>query len=1074
MQPKHVFLNIVFYFQNHTAMTTIFSRAGRLAVALLLAAAGLSAQTSSVSDDLARADKQYNIYLYNLARYSYEQVLKKDPKNAYAQARVGDCYFQLNRPAEALDWYEKAVKNPSVKPDVQLRYAKAQMLTGDYAAAKKTFRLYSEGGDQVIAEHYIAMCDYATTAAKKESNYTVKNEPLNSEAADYSPAFMGNRVVFNSARSEKPATKPGKATDDSGSDMNQLYVTQRNPEGTYLQKPVLLRGELNARNEGPVAYSANGQRVAFCRNKFLNGVRQVDETTGFGLNIYTAEVVDGNWTNIRQFPYNDSYPTGFPTLSEDGRTMLFASIRPGGFGGWDIYVSNWVSGEWSAPRNLGSPLNTQGNEITPFYDGNNLYFSSDWHRGFGGQDVFRAELGSEEIKNIYHLGPIVNSSYDDYGFIFNSEQRLGYLTSTRPGGRGNEDIWQVVKKTADAPAAYADNQFGKNQPHTPAQYNTNNPNPAPAQYNTNGVFAGTVYDGYSSAPMADAVVYARSTTSNHVLQTKTDNSGRYQLALAPYQEYAVTYAQNGYNDVQTSVKTDRVYSGTNELPEVELRAGSSDLMGWLAQNTPAQPTQPAQYTTTTNPTAATAQPGYANGYSVQLATGPHDYSNAYARYADLTPYGTLYTRYEDGRYKLRLGVYATRSEADAVVSQILRKHDGAFTVVEPNMAQEMFVKTAAQPSAETPAQYNTPAYVAPSTKTVAPYTPPTATTQPAQYNTPSTSAVSLITPKKVEVEKAKDEAPLTGYSIQVAASPEPFSESKLAQYEDLSKQGNLYTKQEDGATKLRLGIFTTKIKAQEAMKQVVKNPKAKNAFVVEEHGADDGLVLRDAAEALAATTPAQYAAKTALTTPPTAPNLNTPIRYAVQLGSFSPDKSIAMGEFAKLDGLGNVYTKMENGLNKVRLGVWASHDNADAAKTEAIKRGFQDATIVTEKAADPSLQNFLLDGAPAAVEAQKQRTGAEAPAPAVYSTPTTVKPAEPRPYYIRLAALSNPDNFDPRPYQALGGIEKRPMDNGMTMVLLGGYTNLESATSVQNQLRDKGYLDAYVVKDEKGKLGRVK
>lgn len=1055
-------------------MTTIFSRAGRLAVALLFAAVALSAQ-SSVSDDLARADKQYNIYLYNLARYSYEQVLKKDPKNAYAQARVADCYYQLNRPSDALGWYEKAAKNTSAKPDVQLRYAKALMLTGDYTAAKKMFRLYSEGGDQVVAEHYAAMCDYAAAASKKESNYTVKNEPLNSEAADYSPAFMGNRVVFNSARTEKPAAKPGKATDDTGSDMNQLYVTQRNPEGTYLQKPGLLRSEFNARNEGPVAYSANGQRVAFCRNKFLNGVRQIDETTGFGLNIYTADVVDGSWVNIKQFTYNDSYPTGFPTLSDDGKTMLFASVRPGGFGGWDIYVSNFVGGEWSAPRNLGSPLNTQGNEITPFYDGNNLYFSSDWHRGLGGQDVFRAELGSEEIKNIYHLGPIVNSSYDDYGFIFNADQRLGYLTSTRLGGRGNEDIWQVVKKTADTPVAVADNQFGKNQPYTPAQYNTSNTsnpaNPLPTQYNTSGTFTGTVYDGYSSAPMTDATVYARSTTVNHVLQTKTDNSGRYQLALLPYQEYALTYAQNGYNDVQATVKTDRVMAGANELPEVELRAGSSDLMGWLAQNgttatTPSTTAAvtPAQYNTI-NP--STLQPGYANGYGVQLASGPHDYSDAYARYADLTPYGKLYTRHEDGRYKLRLGVYATRREADEVVSQILRKYDGVFTVVEPNIPQEMFVSAAAQPIAETtPAQYSTPAI-----KTISPYTPPAAT-QPAQYSTPTPvqPTVSLIAPKKAEVVKTEVPVePLNGYSIQVAASPEAFSEAKLAQYEDLSKHGNLYTKKEDGASKLRLGIFTTKIKAQEAMKQVVKNKNAKNAFVVEERGADDALVLRDAAEALAASTPAQYATKTPPTTVLTAPNLNAPIRYAVQLGSFSPDKSIAMGEFAKLDGLGNLYTKMENGLNKVRLGVWASHDNADGAKTEAIKRGFQDATIVTEKAADPSLQNFLLDGGSPAAAATST-----APAPVVYSTPTTVKPAEPKPYYIRLAALSNPDNFDPRPYQTLGTIEKRPMENGLTMVLLGGYPTLETATTAQNQLRDKGYLEPYVVKDEKGKLNRVK
>jgi len=160
--------------------------------------------------------------------------------------------------------------------------------------------------------------------------------------------------------------------------------------------------------------------------------------------------------------------------------------------------------------------------------------------------------------------------------------------------------------------------------------------------------------------------------------------------------------------------------------------------------------------------------------------------------------------------------------------------------------------------------------------------------------------------------------------------------------------------------------------------------------------------------------------------------------------------------------------------------VWNNHANADVAKTEAINRGFQDAIVITEKASDQSLQNFLLDGAAATPAAQKQRSGAESARqvrPTEYSTPTQTtssKTGEPKPYYIRIAALANPENFDPRPYQALGSIEKRPLENGMTLVLLGGYATLESATSAQNQLRDKGYLDPYVVKDDKGKLNRIK
>ena len=155
-------------------MTTIFSRAGRLIVALICAATWLSAQ-SSVSDELARADKQYNLYLYNLARYSYEQVLKKEPKNAYAQARIGDCYFQLNRPSESLSWYEKAVKQSDAKPDMQLRYANALMFTGDYTAAKKWFRSYADNGNAVVGDHYAILCDSAASVAKKEGNHFCGN-----------------------------------------------------------------------------------------------------------------------------------------------------------------------------------------------------------------------------------------------------------------------------------------------------------------------------------------------------------------------------------------------------------------------------------------------------------------------------------------------------------------------------------------------------------------------------------------------------------------------------------------------------------------------------------------------------------------------------------------------------------------------------------------------------------------------------------------------------------------------------------------------------------------------------------
>ncbi|MBC7777330.1 MAG: hypothetical protein H7246_17990, partial [Phycisphaerae bacterium] len=170
---------------------------------------------------------------------------------------------------------------------------------------------------------------------------------------------------------------------------------------------------------------------------------------------------------------------------------------------------------------------------------------------------------------------------------------------------------------------------------------------------------------------------------------------------------------------------------------------------------------------------------------------------------------------------------------------------------------------------------------------------------------------------------------------------------------------------------------------------------------------------------------------------------------------------------------GNLYSTSENGFTKVRLGVWGKYAEAEGAKMEAIHRGFPDATIITERADDPNIRDFLLSGytpVVAETKTEKLRTVSDAPAPIVYST----MPATTHPYYVRIAALSKPESFDAYPLEGLGVVEKRKAENspGMTIILLGSYPDVESATKIANKLINMGYEDAHVVKDEKGKLIR--
>ena len=150
------------------------------------------------------------------------------------------------------------------------------------------------------------------------------------------------------------------------------------------------------------------------------------------------------------FPFHfnsDEYSTGHPTISADGKTVYFSSDRPGGFGGVDIYVTNLnQDSSWSEPKNLDSLINTEGNELFPFFHNNTktLYFASNGHVGLGGLDIFATQIeGSKMPEN---LGHPINTQFDDFGLIINHKQKGGFFSSNRKGGEGHDDIYGFTVK----------------------------------------------------------------------------------------------------------------------------------------------------------------------------------------------------------------------------------------------------------------------------------------------------------------------------------------------------------------------------------------------------------------------------------------------------------------------------------------------------------------------------------------------------------------------------------------------------------------------------------------------------
>ncbi|HFC01082.1 MAG TPA: hypothetical protein ENJ53_09790 [Phaeodactylibacter sp.] len=172
-----------------------------------------------------------------------------------------------------------------------------------------------------------------------------------------------------------------------------------------------------------------------------------------GLKIYAARLVEGQWINVEELPFNSTkFSSCHPTLSKDETKLYFASDRPGGFGGMDIYVSVLKNGVWSEPENLGVNVNSAGNELFPFVDDEgNLYLSSDGTGTLGRLDIFKAEKDGKRFSKRKNIGEPFNTRSDDFAFFIDKNKKQGFLSSNRLGGHGSDDLygWRLTKTNVE-------------------------------------------------------------------------------------------------------------------------------------------------------------------------------------------------------------------------------------------------------------------------------------------------------------------------------------------------------------------------------------------------------------------------------------------------------------------------------------------------------------------------------------------------------------------------------------------------------------------------------------------------
>ncbi|MBI2967772.1 MAG: OmpA family protein [Bacteroidetes bacterium] len=389
------------------------------------------------------ADKSFKSGEYYTAIMHYKKAYAKERSNA-EKARIifqiAECYRLVNDPKSSEVWYTKAIQIKYHDPVAWFYLADAKKANGKYDEALADFNKYKElKPDDPRGSDGAKSCELAQNWIDNPSRYQVENVVLiNSPQSDFAPAYSKKdykTIIFTSAREGTL----GDATDGTtGQRFTDLFEVKLDRKGKW-STPTLVPEPLNSEvNEGAVTFDSKFKAIYFTRCPIEGG------KIG-GCQIYTAAPKGNDWASPEKISLGpDSNTIGHPSLSADATELYFASDMAGGLGGRDIWVSKWDKKEkkWGDAQNLGTVINTPGDEVYPFmHENGTLYFSSNYHIGMGGTDIFKSKRKSDKWDPVENLGYPMNSEGDDFSIIFEGLADRGYLTSNRKGGKGNDDIY---------------------------------------------------------------------------------------------------------------------------------------------------------------------------------------------------------------------------------------------------------------------------------------------------------------------------------------------------------------------------------------------------------------------------------------------------------------------------------------------------------------------------------------------------------------------------------------------------------------------------------------------------------
>lgn len=439
-----------------------------LAFVLFFSSSLLAQKTKTL---LADGDKAFADNDFFSAAGYYNRAIMQDSTDIivqYKYAEASRLNFDL---AIAEHWYAKVLKKDAqgkLYPECSFWLATLKKSKGNYKDAKKMFDKYAKKNKKKKDSYFvkkalqeIAACDFAQlllASPDKSVSIFHLDSTVNSKVSEYAPMQVDSLLYFSSLRDAKDRDKKNSVN------YNKIYTAVQNNSVKW-QKANELDTLFNHKgiHNANTAFNADYSKVYITRCVPKN-------TMDFICDIYSSEYKDGHWTTLQKLPSeinskgstNTQPAIGF--LGEQ-EVLFFSSNRAGGEGKMDIWYSKInKDGSYGKATNAGKKVNSIDDEITPFYckSCQELFFSSNWHKGLGGFDIFKSDYKDDMLGDPKNLGLPFNSNLNDIYFSINSKKTEAFLSSNRIGSFFEEkesccnDIYMVKLPKVEEPPKKVD------------------------------------------------------------------------------------------------------------------------------------------------------------------------------------------------------------------------------------------------------------------------------------------------------------------------------------------------------------------------------------------------------------------------------------------------------------------------------------------------------------------------------------------------------------------------------------------------------------------------------------------